>query len=122
METTPYNPSSFPTNGKASGTASVQDALTSAHATVDKMAYAADEAIRSAKPGIERAAQTAHKLVDRAAGAAVPAAEWLGAQGESIKATQKKLLNDTTDYVSANPIKSIGMALAAGFLISRFVR
>ena len=96
-------------------------ASSGAHATVDKMAAAADEAARKAKPAIDRATEFAHQAVDRAQSAAAPAAAWLGDQTENLKATQQKLVDDTCEYVSANPLKSVAIALVAGILISRIV-
>jgi len=49
------------------------------------------------------------------------AAAWLGDQTENLKATQQKLVDDTCEYVSANPLKSVAIALVAGILISRIV-
>ena len=69
----------------------------------------------------DQVAAMAHKAVDKAADAAAPAAEWVVDKGDSINATQKKLISDTCSYVSANPLKSVGFALLAGFLISRIV-
>ena len=97
-------------------------ASSSAHAAVDSIAEAADEAARNARPTIDKVAAMAHKAVDRAADAAAPTADWLNEQGESLKASQKRLLADACSYVSANPMKSIGIALAAGFLVSRVLR
>ena len=85
------------------------------------MAGAVDDAARKAKPAIDQVTAKAHQAVDKAAAAAAPTAEWLSDKGESIKATQKKLMSDTCSYVSANPLKSIGIALVAGFLLSRIV-
>jgi ElaB/YqjD/DUF883 family membrane-anchored ribosome-binding protein len=96
-------------------------ASSSAHAAVDSIAGAADEAARKAKPVIDKVAAKAHRAVDKAAGAAVPAADWLAEKGESLEATQKKLIADTCAYVSANPLKAIGIALVAGIVISRIV-
>ena len=93
----------------------------SAHAAVDSIAGVAGEAVRKAKPAIERGAAKAHTLVDRAAGAAAPTAGWLSEQGENLMATQKKLVADTSSYVSANPLKSVGIALVAGFLLTRII-
>jgi ElaB/YqjD/DUF883 family membrane-anchored ribosome-binding protein len=93
-----------------------------AHAAVDSMAGAADNVARKAQPAITHAATVAHQAVDRMAGAAVPTAEWLAAKGESLNATQKKMVNETRSYVSANPLKSVGIAVAVGFLISRLSR
>ena len=96
-------------------------ASSSAHAAVDSMANAADEAARKAKPKIDKVAAMAHQAVDKAADAAAPTAEWLATRGESLSATQKKLVSDTCSYVSANPLKSVGIAVLAGFLLSRIV-
>jgi ElaB/YqjD/DUF883 family membrane-anchored ribosome-binding protein len=93
-----------------------------AHAAVDSMAGVADDVARKAKPAINHVAGMAHQAVDRVAGAAVPTAEWLAVKGESLNATQKKLVTDTRGYVSANPLKSVGIAAVAGFVLSRFFR
>ena len=45
--------------------------------------------------------------------------DWLVEQGDSLNATQKKLVADTCSYVSANPLKSVGIAVLVGFLLSR---
>ena len=120
MENTGYNtPSTSGIAGNAEG--SMGRASSSAHAAVDSMAAAADQAVRKASPAIDRVAQMAHQAVDKAAGAAAPAAEWLGQQGESLNATQRKLVDDTCKYVSANPLKSLGIAVLAGFLLSRII-
>ena len=95
---------------------------TSAHAAVDSMAGAADDAARKAKPAIDRVAAMAHQAVDKATGAAAPAADWLSQQGESLEASRKKLMDDTCSYVSAHPLKSVAIAAVAGFLLSRFIR
>ena len=97
-------------------------ASSSAHAAVNSIAGAADEAARKAKPAIDRVAAMAHQAVDKAAGAAAPTADWLTEQGESLNATQKKLVADTSSYISANPLKSLGIAVVAGFLLSRIIR
>jgi len=86
-------------------------ASSSAHAAVDSIAGAVDEAARMA-----------HQAVDKAAGAAAPTADWLAEQGESLKATQKKLIDDTCSYVSANPLKAVAIAVVTGFVLSRFIR
>ncbi len=93
-----------------------------AHAAVNSMADAADGAARKAKPAIDQVAAMAHQVVDKAAASAAPAADWLGEQGETLNATQKKLVTDTSAYIAANPLMSVGVAVLAGFLISRMIR
>jgi ElaB/YqjD/DUF883 family membrane-anchored ribosome-binding protein len=102
-----------------SGDGAIGKASSSAHAAVNSMASAADEAARKAKPAIDRVAAMAHQVVDKAADAAAPTADWLGEQGASLHATQHKLVANTCSYVSANPLKALGIAVLAGFLLSR---
>lgn len=109
-------------SGKPNSTdGALSKASSSAHAAVDSIAGAADEAARKAKPAIDKVTAMAHQAVDKAAGAAVPAADWLAEKGENLDATQKKLIADTCAYVSANPLKAIGIAVVAGMLISRII-
>lgn len=109
--------SGMPGNGEGT----VHRASSSAHAAVDSIAGAADEAVRKAKPAIDRVAAMAHQAVDKAVGAVAPRAGWLSEQGESLNATQKKLVAGSCSYVSANPLKAVGIAVAAGFLLSRII-
>ena len=113
---TPSN-SGMPNNAEGA----LNKASSSAHAAVNSIAVAADEAARKAKPAIDRVAAMAHQAVDKAAGAAAPTADWLTEQGESLTATQKRLVADTCSYVSANPLKAVGIAVVAGFLLGRFI-
>ncbi len=122
METTARINSPFPAANATPVEGTVHDAATDAHATVDKVAGAVDEAVRNAKPGIDRVAQAAHQAIDKAADAVAPTAEWLDEQGKNLKVTQQKLIDDTSQFVSENPLKVVAIALAAGFLIGRFVR
>ena len=73
----------------------------------------------ASEPVVSRVAAMAHQAVDKAAGAATPTADWLAERGESLNATQKKLAADTCSYVSANPLKAVGIAAVVGFLLSR---
>ena len=113
-------PPTFGTSNNTEGT--LNKASSSAHAVVNSIAGAADEAARKAKPAIDRVSAMAHQAVDKAAGAVAPTADWLAEQGESLSATQKKVVSDTCNYVSANPMKALGMAVVAGFLLSRIIR
>ena len=122
METTaPGNTPS--TSGLSNNTeGALNKASSSAHAAVNSITGAADEAARKAKPAIDRVAAMAHQAVDKAVGAAAPTADWLAEQGESVNASQKQLVADTCSYVSANPLKAVGIAVVAGFLLSRLIR
>jgi len=110
------------TSGMSSNTeGALNKASSSAHAAVNSIAGAAEEAARKAKPAIDRAAGLAHQAVDKAAAVAAPTVDWLAEQGGSLDAAQKKLVADTCGYISANPLKAVGIAMVAGFLLSRII-
>ncbi len=116
-------PASTPLSaGDDKASAAVNKAAAGLHSALDKAAGAADDAVRKATPAIDRVADAAHQTVDQAAKAALPTAAWLSEQGNSLRATQRTVAADAGEYVSAHPWKSIGMALAVGFLIGRSAR
>ena len=97
-------------------------AAASMHGAVDKVAGAASDAVRTVNPAIDRVAQSAHQVVDSVAHAAGPATAWMREQGNDLKAAQQKATAGTAHAISAHPWKALGIALAAGFFISRFIR
>jgi ElaB/YqjD/DUF883 family membrane-anchored ribosome-binding protein len=122
METTDRSTNNATPAMRGNGDGTLHKASSTAHAAVDSVAAAAQGAVGKAKPAIDHVAAMAHQGVDRVATTAGPAADWLADQGTTLMAAQKKVVDDTASYVSANPIKSIGMALATGFLLGRIFR
>ena len=104
------------------GDSQMDKAVSGAHGVVDKASAATDEALRRARPVIDRVAESAHGVVDQAARVAVPTAQWLTEHGESLNAAQKKMVADARRQVTANPLSSVAVALVAGLLIGRFLR
>jgi len=92
-----------------------------AHRAVDSLAGAADDAARKSMPAIDRAAEKAHRSVNSAADAVAPTADWLTEQGEHLYEAQKKMVDDSCRYIAANPLKSAGFAMLAGYILSRFI-
>ena len=87
----------------------------------------------SAEDLVNRAAQSAHTLVDRVAEKAGPAVERLRSGAESVNESlhsgaqdlgelQERLTEGIRTCVRDYPLLSIGVALAAGALISRVSR
>ncbi|MGR8997467.1 MAG: DUF883 family protein [Gammaproteobacteria bacterium] len=68
---------------------------------------------------IDKAANSAHEAVDKVASATNQAAETLGQKGEKLKNAEQQLMEDCRGYVRDNPMTSLGIAVAAGFLLSR---
>jgi ElaB/YqjD/DUF883 family membrane-anchored ribosome-binding protein len=71
---------------------------------------------------LNKAAARVQGAVDQFAGLAAPASQWLEEQGEILSTRGEKLMGSTCKYVAAHPLQSIGLALAAGYLISRLTR
>lgn len=57
----------------------------------------------------------AHAAVDKAAEVATQTADWLST-------SHKTLTESSCAYVKANPMQSIGMAFAAGFVLAKLMR
>lgn len=102
-------------SGSMQGNGSSGKASSAVHSAID-------EAARKAGPAIDRAASLAHDAADKVSTVGSQTADWMSAQGEHLSAAQKKLVDDTCAYVSANPLKSVAMALAAGYVVSRILK
>ena len=99
------DPGSTTAAGSNSGTSGRSSAISeSAAATVDKIATGA------------------HQAVDRMASAATSAASQFGVKGDEVLAAKDHMLDSAREYVRAKPLAALGIALAAGFVISRIMR
>lgn len=92
----------------------VDSATSSAHRAIDR-------ATDAARPTVEKVAAGAHQLVDKIAGAASTAADRLDSKTGEFKDAQARFTENCRDYVRENPLASIGIAVAAGFLLSRLM-
>lgn len=101
------------------------DASPAAAATItagsDRFAKSAhsgiDAASRAAHPAIDRLASGAHQAVDNADDAAVNAAKALGKAG----AKGEELVAAGTSYMREHPLLTLGLAVTAGFMLSRLI-
>ncbi len=75
----------------------------------------------AAGPAVDRMASGAHEAVDKMAAAASQAAETLDVKGEQLKDLQVRWLENSRAYIRDNPVKSLGIALVGGFLLSRLL-
>ena len=84
---------------------------------------------RTAEKGIEGYSKTAHQAVDRAAEAAASVAgrlgehvETLGAKGDELLEMKDHWIEGARDYVKEHPFQALGIAAAAGYLLSMMMR
>ncbi len=86
----------------------------------------------AAGDSLNRTAQSAHAMVDRVAEKAAPAvdrlhqgidsaSEALQSGVHNLDEMQERWLETSRDYVRENPLLSIGIAVAAGLLLSRLM-
>lgn len=116
METTPNTATSTTSNmGNASKmSGNIDQASGRMHDSINRASDAA-------RPAVDRIASSAHSAVDSIAEAAYNAADSLGAKGGNLKEMQTRLMEDCNNYVRENPMTSLGIAAAAGFLLSRMI-
>lgn len=70
---------------------------------------------------IDNASHSAHEAIDKIASATNQAADTIGEKGEQLKNVEQQLLENCRVYVRDNPITSLGIAVAGGFLLSRLL-
>ncbi len=70
---------------------------------------------------VDRLRSGVHGAVDKVANVTTQAAEALGHKGEQLKDVEQQFLKNCRSYISKNPATSIGMAVGAGFLLSRLM-
>ena len=68
---------------------------------------------------LDKISDSAHEAFDKVASATSQAAEALGEKGEQLKKTEQQLMKNCRGYISDNPITSVSIAVAAGFMLSR---
>ncbi len=89
--------------------------------TMDRIASGAhqgiDAASRAAHPTIDRAAAGAHKAVENADELANQAVEALDSAGEK----GQELINAGTSYMREHPMLTLGLAVTAGYVLSRLL-
>lgn len=71
---------------------------------------------------VDRAARGAHDTVDRLAEKASRAAAQMSERGGQLSEQKDRWMAETRTYVQTHPVASIGIAVAAGFLLSRLLR
>lgn len=68
---------------------------------------------------IDKASDSVHDAVDKITDVSNQAADALNEKGKQLKNAEQRLVKDCCSYVKENPVTSIGIAVASGFLLSR---
>ncbi|MGD7033593.1 DUF883 family protein [Methylotuvimicrobium buryatense] len=69
----------------------------------------------------DKVSHSAHEAFDKVADATSHAAEAIGKKGEQFKNAEQQMVKNCRGYIREYPIMSVGIAAAAGFLLSRLL-
>lgn len=93
--------------------------------TVDNAANSAHNAINRAStaagPAVDSMATGAHNAIDKITGVATQAAEKLNVSGDQIRDVQSRFSETCKTQMKENPVVTLGVAVAAGFLLSKLL-
>ncbi len=70
---------------------------------------------------VNKASHLAHEAVDKITHASNQAADALDEKGQQLKSVEQRLMKDCQGYIRDNPVASLGIAVATGFLLSRIL-
>jgi ElaB/YqjD/DUF883 family membrane-anchored ribosome-binding protein len=100
------------------------DVLSTAASTVRDVLSTPDQPETTAKVKTiaNRLPRSAHAPLYEAVHSAAEAADMIREDPGAFARRKEQLLKATTDYVDASPLKSVGIAFAAGWLIGRITR
>jgi ElaB/YqjD/DUF883 family membrane-anchored ribosome-binding protein len=113
-----YNATSNPSDsGRQDGTAlrGVQQVGDTLHNTIDRVAT-------PVKDVLDRASSTAHQTVDRVASGMHSAAEKVDAQTRRARQLPNDVLESAREHVRAQPLQTVALAAALGWLFGRLGR
>jgi len=80
-----------------------------------------DHAKDAAQPTVDHIVKGAHSAVDAMGNMATHTAEALELKGDQFNETKDEFISATQKYLREHPVASIGIAVAAGFLLSRIL-
>jgi ElaB/YqjD/DUF883 family membrane-anchored ribosome-binding protein len=81
-----------------------------------------DQARNGAATGADQAAQVAHRSIDQAATGATAAADWVSQKTGDYTRAPQAALESACATIRERPLLSVGIALAAGYVIGRIAR
>lgn len=92
-----------------------------AHEAVDKITHATNQAADALGERGEQLNHLAHEAVNKITSTTNQATDALGEKAQQFKTAEQHLMKDCQGYVRTNPVASLGIAVAAGFLLSRLM-
>ena len=88
----------------------------------ETMADTADTAAAKAKPVLDRITSMATDAADKAYAMKGQAKDYLIEHADQLSAKQKEMVDEASKYISANPLKAIGIAVLAALVVGRLMK
>ena len=76
----------------------------------------------SSEGNVDRMSQSAHQAVDKAAAMASQYAERFSEKSEQLMQMPEDWMETAREYIRERPFQAVGMAVAAGYLLSILMR
>jgi len=73
-----------------------------------------------AQETVDKATKVTNEAIGKASKGSQQAVDKIGKKGEQLRTAEQRLLKATSAYVRNNPITSVGIAIGAGFLLSKW--
>jgi ElaB/YqjD/DUF883 family membrane-anchored ribosome-binding protein len=93
---------------------------------VDRASIGAHDTLKqisnAAGPAMDRMATSAHGVIDTVTDAATSAVATLGIKSDQLNDARQKLTEAARTYMREKPVASLGIAVAAGWILSRLLR
>lgn len=70
---------------------------------------------------IDKTSHFAHEAVDKITNVTNQAADVLEEKSQQLKTAEQRLMKNCQSYIHNNPVASLGIAVAAGFVMSRLL-
>ena len=97
----------------------VEQVVAGAHQAMDKAVDSASDVLR---PAIDHLVAGVHEAVEHLASFATQASGKLELTDDQVKQAQTRMLRSAQGYVREKPLTSLGIAVAAGFLVGWALR
>lgn len=81
-----------------------------------------NESNTSDRATLDKVTSAAHRAVDKVANVAAPAEGWIREKSGVIVQKEEELVANVVSYVREHPVASLGIAMAAGFLVGAISR
>jgi ElaB/YqjD/DUF883 family membrane-anchored ribosome-binding protein len=70
---------------------------------------------------VDKVADATHNAADKIADATHHAADAISEKGAQLQNLQEEWMENAREYINKHPVKSVGIAIAGGFLLSRLL-